>query len=194
MCLLRAAAAAACDLELRHALVARACRDICTSCDPIEVTADTDATGCHWPAHDGCSAAGSRRTASARSGCIGSTMRAPSYAIEHHRSKPSPEPILHRATKRLCFCEMLSAAATDPRRAALARMTSLADSDPKARSALHTRKGVESTQFTSMASLGRIGDTAQSVRASDARPWLQSDDATILIPQRNNFDSRMQQF
>ena len=27
-------------------------------------------------------------------------MRAPSYAIDHHRSKPSPEPIFHRATKR----------------------------------------------------------------------------------------------
>ena len=67
----------------------RACRDICTSCDPIEVTADTDVTGCHGPAHDGCSAAGSRRTASARSGCIGSIMRAPSCAIDHHRSKPS---------------------------------------------------------------------------------------------------------
>ena len=137
-----------------------------------------------------CSEADGRRTASARSVSIGSIMRAPSHAIDHHRSKPSPEPILHRATRRLCFCEMLSAAATDPRRAALARMTSLADSDPKARSALHTQKGVESTQFTSMASLGRIGDTAQSVRASDARPWLQSDDATILIPECNNFDSR----
>ena len=33
------------------ALVARACRTICTSCDPIEVTADTDVTGCHGPAH-----------------------------------------------------------------------------------------------------------------------------------------------
>ena len=43
--------------------------------------------------------------------------------------------------------------------------TSLVLSDPKARSALHTRKGVKSTQFTS--SLARIGDTAQSVRASD---------------------------
>ena len=73
-------------------------------------------------------------------------------------------------------------------------LSSLADSDPKARSALRIRKEGKSTQFTSMASLGRIGDTAQSVRASDARPWLQSDDATILIPQRNNFDSRMQQF
>ena len=145
MCLLRAAAAAACDLELRHALVARACRDICTSCDPIEVTADTDVTGCHGPAHDGCSAAGSRRTASARSGCIGSIMRAPSYAIDHHRSKPSPEPILHRATKRWCFCEMLAAAATDPRRAALVRLPLLANSDPTARSALCIRKGVRST-------------------------------------------------
>ena len=112
-----------------------------------------------------CSAADSRRTASAGSGCIGSIMRAPSHAIDYHRSKPSLEPILPRATKRRCFCGMLAAATTDPRRAALARMTSLVLSDPKARSALHTRKGVKSTQFTS--SLARISDTAQSVRASD---------------------------
>jgi hypothetical protein len=36
-----------------------------------------------------CSAADSGRTASAGSGCIGSIMRAPSHAIDHHRSKPS---------------------------------------------------------------------------------------------------------
>ena len=100
-----------------------------------------------WPATHAasCSAADSRRTASAGSGCIGSIMRAPSYAIDHHRSKPSPEPILHRATKRLCFCEMLSATATDLRRAALVRLPLLANSDPKARSALCIRKGVRST-------------------------------------------------
>ena len=39
--------------------------------------------------------------------------------IDHHRSKPSLEPILDRATKRRCFCAMLAAATTDPRRAAL---------------------------------------------------------------------------
>ena len=100
-----------------------------------------------WPATHAasCSAADSRRPASAGSGCIGSIMRAPSHAIDHHRSKPSPEPILHRATKRLCFCEMLSAAATDLRRAALVRLPSPAVSDPKARSALCIRKGVRST-------------------------------------------------
>jgi hypothetical protein len=76
---------------------------------------------------------------------IGSIMRAPSYAIDHHRSKPAPEPILHRATERRCFCGMLVAATTDPRRDALSRVPWLAVSDPKARSALHTRKGVRST-------------------------------------------------
>ena len=35
------------------------------------------------------SAADSGRTACAGSGCIGSIMRAPSHAIDHHRSKPS---------------------------------------------------------------------------------------------------------
>ena len=96
-----------------------------------------------WPATHAasCSAADGRRTASAGSGCIGSIMRAPSYASYHHRNQPSLEPILPRATRRGCFCGMLAAASTEPRRAALARMTSLADSDPKARSALHTQKG-----------------------------------------------------
>jgi len=68
------------------------------------------------------SAADGRRSASARSVSIGSIMRAPSHAIDHHRSKPSPEPILPRATKRIWFCEMLMAATTDPRRAALFRV------------------------------------------------------------------------
>jgi hypothetical protein len=44
-------------------------------------------------------------------------------------------PILHRA-KRVCFCEMLAAAMTYPRRASLVRVPFLADYDPKARSAL----------------------------------------------------------
>ena len=92
-----------------------------------------------------CSAVDSRRTASAGSGCIGSILRAPSCAIDQHRSEPSLEPILPRATRRGCFCGMLVAATTDPRRAALVLLPSLADSDPKARSALHTRKGVRST-------------------------------------------------
>ena len=72
-----------------------------------------------------CSAADCGRTASARSGCIGSIMRAPSNASYHHRNQPSLEPILPRATKRGCYCGMLVAATTDLRRAALARMTSL---------------------------------------------------------------------
>jgi hypothetical protein len=41
------------------------------------------------------------RTASARFGYVGSIMGAPSCAIDHHRTKPSPEPILRRATERL---------------------------------------------------------------------------------------------
>ena len=96
--------------------------------------------------------------ASARS-CV--TLSSASY---HHRNQPSLEPILPRATKRGCFCGMLAAATTDPRRAALVLLPSLADSDPKARSALHTRKGGKSTVHTCLA---RIGDTARSVRASD---------------------------
>jgi hypothetical protein len=59
----------------------------------------------------------------------------PIYAIDHHRNRPPP-PILHRATKRRCFCERLAAATTDPRRAARVGVALLADSDPKARSAL----------------------------------------------------------
>jgi hypothetical protein len=39
------------------------------------------------------------------------------------------------ATKRLCFCELLAAVMTD-RCAALVRLPLLANSDPKARSAL----------------------------------------------------------
>ncbi len=79
-----------CETWNSAALVACLCRTICTSCDPIEITADTDVTGRHGPAHDDCSAAGSRSAASARSVSIGSIMRAPSYAIDHQRSKPSP--------------------------------------------------------------------------------------------------------
>ena len=52
-----------------------------------------------------CSAADGGRTASARLSYIGSIMRSPSYAIDHHRSMPSPEPIIHRATKRICNAE-----------------------------------------------------------------------------------------
>ena len=39
-----------------------------------------------------CSAADGGRTASAGSGCIGSNMRAPSHAIDHHRNRPALEP------------------------------------------------------------------------------------------------------
>jgi hypothetical protein len=65
---------------------------------------------------------------------------APSYAGDHHRNTQSAEPILHRATKRICFCEMLVAATTDPRRASLVRVPLLAISDLKARSSLHISK------------------------------------------------------
>ena len=116
-----------------------------------------------------CSAADGRRSASARSVSIGSIMRAPSHAIDHHRSKPSPEPILPRATKRGCYCGMLVAATTDPRRAALARMTSLW---PSCSPTLIRRPEVPCTPEKGSnrpctSSLARISGTAQSVRASD---------------------------
>jgi hypothetical protein len=111
------------------------------------------------------------------SGCIGSIMRAPSHAIDHHRNRPALEPILHRATKRGCFCEMLVAATTDPRRAALARMTLLI----RWPEVPCTSEKGSNRPCTS--SLARISDTAQSVRASDTSncryrhppaPWLQN--------------------
>jgi hypothetical protein len=122
------------------------------------------------------------RTASARTGCIGSIVRAPSIASDHHRNRPSPEPILHRATERICFCEMLVASTTDSQRAALVRVLLLANSDPKARSALRIR--IERGQIDrAHQRLARTGDTAQSVRDPDASncryqeppaPWLQN--------------------
>ena len=110
---------------------------VCTTADWARACPATRAASC--------SAADCGRTASTGSGCIGSIMRAPSSAIDHHPNRPALEPILPRATRRGCFCGMLVAATTDPRRAALVLLPSLADSDPKARSALHTRKGVRST-------------------------------------------------
>ncbi len=53
---------------------------------------------------------------------------------------PSPELILPRATKRICFREMLAAAKTYPRRAALVRMSLLTVSDAKASSVLRIRE------------------------------------------------------
>ncbi len=107
-----------------------------------------------------CLAADSRRTASVG---IGSIMRAPSYAIDHHRSNPSPEPILHRAFERIRFCEMLVASKTDPRRAALVRVQLVANSDSKARSALRIRKSGQIDQIAHIkASPEFIGGTAQS--------------------------------
>jgi hypothetical protein len=37
---------------------------------------------------------------------VGSIMIAPSNASDHHRNRPSPKPMLCRASRRLCFCEM----------------------------------------------------------------------------------------
>ena len=136
-----------------------------------------------WPATHAasCSAADCGRTASAGSGRIGSNMRAPSHAIDHHRNRPALEPILHRATKRRCFCEMLVAATTDPRRAALARMTSLWPTPIRRPEVPCTPEKGSNRPCTS--SLARISDTAQSVRASDTSncryrhppaPWLQN--------------------
>ena len=63
--------------------------------------------GMGWPAARAasCSAADGGRTASARVRFHGPD-HVPLHAIDHHRNTPSLEPILHRATKRICFCEM----------------------------------------------------------------------------------------
>jgi hypothetical protein len=116
MCL-RSGGCSASDLESRRQWRVRAV-PICTSCDLIEVTAPHGVRLQRLAARQ---LAG--RTASARSGCIGSIDRAPSSAIDHHRNRPFPEPILHRATECIGFCEVRAAATTDPQRAALARMT-----------------------------------------------------------------------
>ena len=121
-----------------------------------------------WPATRAasCSVADGRRTASAGSSCIGSNMRAPSYAIDYHRSKPSPEPILHRATKRRCFiwdaggCDDGSAARctclrAGPRWPTLIRRPEVPCTPEKG------------PNRPSTSSLARISDTAQSVRACD---------------------------
>ena len=83
-----------------------------------------------------------------------------------HRSKPSPEPILHRATMCIRFSDAGNGGGCDDVSATRCTCSSAllqAVSDPKARSALH-KKG---SNRPSTASLARIGDTAQSVRASD---------------------------
>ena len=65
---------------------------------------------------------------------------------------------------------MLAAATTDPRRAALARvLSSLADSDPKARSALHIRKAVKSTVHTKPRPNQRTCASWLAVRSGAAR-------------------------
>jgi hypothetical protein len=84
---------------------------VCTTADWARACPATRAASC--------TAADCGRTASTGSGCIGSIMRAPPSAIDHHRNRPALEPILPRATERGCFCGMLVAATTDPARAAL---------------------------------------------------------------------------
>ena len=69
---------------------------------------------------------------------IGSIMRAPLDAIDHHRSKPSLDPILHghrspMLRRAVCGCNDGSAT----RRSYLRGLT---NSDPKARSVLHIRE------------------------------------------------------
>ena len=101
--------------------------------------------------------------ASARS-CVPLRMRSITTGVSHlYRADPSSGYQALMLLRDACGCHDGSAT----RCTCSVVLSSLADSDPKARSALHTRKWVESTQFTSMASLGRIGDTAQSVQASD---------------------------
>ena len=76
-------------------------------------------------------------------------MRAPSYAIDHHRSKPSLEPIFPRATERRCFCEMLAAATRCTCSRALSPV-----SDPTARSALRI---LEEGKIDSVYGQGALG-------------------------------------
>ncbi len=100
----------------------------------------TRAASC-FEADSGRTASGRVRLASARS-CAPLRMRSITIGVSQLRSL-TPEPILHRATERRCFCGMLVAATTDPRRAALARVPWLAVSDPKARSALHKKGQID---------------------------------------------------
>jgi hypothetical protein len=102
------------------------------------------------------------RTASARSGCIGSIDRAPSSEIDHHRNRPSPGPILHRATECIGFCEVRAGATTDPQRAA-ARPSW--PSQIRRQEVPCTPEKRSNRPCTS--SLARVSDTTQSVRASD---------------------------
>jgi hypothetical protein len=130
---------------------------VCTTADWARACPATRAASC--------SAAHCGRTASTGSGCIGSNMHAPSCAIDHHRNRPALEPILPRATERGCFCGMLVAATTDPRRAALVRMTSLWPTLIRRPEAPCTPEKGSNRPCT--LSLARISDTAQSVRESD---------------------------
>ena len=76
------------------------------------------------------------------SGCIGSIMRAPSHAIDHHRNRPALEPNPSSGPRAPMLlrdaggCDDGSAT-----RCACSHDLAVADSDPKARSALHIRKG-----------------------------------------------------
>jgi hypothetical protein len=59
-----------------------------------------------------------------------------------HRSRPSPGPILHRATKRIRFCDAGGGGGCDDvsaTRCSCSRALLQAVSDPKARSALHKK-------------------------------------------------------
>jgi hypothetical protein len=94
---------------------------------------------------------------------------------------PSLEPIVHRATnlKRRFFCEMLTAATTDPRRANLARvLSSLADSDPKARRALRIRK--EAKTMPSQPKVSRTQRTRVQGRILPASTLLDQNSAGVL--------------
>ena len=104
-------------------------------------------------------ASGRVRLASARS-CVPLRMRSITTGVSHL------EPILPRATRRGCFCGMLAGATTDPRRAALVRVPCprwpTLIRRPEVPCASEKRANRPCTS-----SLARIGDTAQSVRASD---------------------------
>ncbi len=114
-------------------------------------------------------------------------MRAPSYAIDHHRSKPAQEPILHRTTKRLCFCEMLAAATTVPRSAALVRVPALADSDPTARSALHI--SVKRGQIDGLNGQGAFNIRRERQMVLHQGPFLRLECISKLISGNSNENS-----
>jgi len=97
--------------------------------------------------------------ASART-CVPLRMRSITTGVSHLRSRSFIGPPSADASARCWWLRRRIRGALH----LFACLSSLADSDPKARSALHTRKG---SNRPCTSSLARISDTGQSVRASD---------------------------